>query len=211
MRKLQLREAKTTLSAVVDAAEHGEPTTITKHGRPAAVVVSYEDWTKLKSKIPSFADLLLAVPTLEPADLPEKATGADRSSGRLMSGYLLDTNAISLLAPQSAKDGVFPPHAAFRAWVRAHDEELFLSSVTLAEIQAGVYRLNESALRDGPQIYPIGSTPSWNSTIQERSRSRRERHSRLGGCLIVRSEPVAIPASKTPPSRRLQSFMASRS
>ena len=36
MKELQLREAKTTLSAVVEAAEHGEPTTITKHGRPAA-------------------------------------------------------------------------------------------------------------------------------------------------------------------------------
>jgi prevent-host-death family protein len=72
MRKLQLRDAKTTLSAVVDAAENGEPTTITKHGRPAAVVVSYEEWTRLKSKVPSFADLLLAVPPLDPADLPKR-------------------------------------------------------------------------------------------------------------------------------------------
>jgi len=39
MRELQLREVKTTLSAVVEAAENGEPTTITKHGRPAAVVI----------------------------------------------------------------------------------------------------------------------------------------------------------------------------
>jgi prevent-host-death family protein len=69
MRELQLRAAKTNLSAVVDAAERGEPTTITKHGRPAAVVVSYEEWTKLKSKVPSFADLLLAVPALDPDDL----------------------------------------------------------------------------------------------------------------------------------------------
>ena len=30
MKELQLREAKTTLSAVVEAAENGEPTTITK-------------------------------------------------------------------------------------------------------------------------------------------------------------------------------------
>lgn len=72
MKELQLREAKTTLSAVVDAAEQGEPTTITKHGRPAAVVISYEEWTRLKSKVPSFADLLLAVPALDPGDLPER-------------------------------------------------------------------------------------------------------------------------------------------
>jgi antitoxin Phd len=64
MKELQLREAKTTLSAVVEAAEHGEPTTITKHGRP--------EWTRLKTRVPSFADLLLAVPPLDPGDLPKR-------------------------------------------------------------------------------------------------------------------------------------------
>ncbi len=72
MRELQLREAKATLSAVIDAAEHGEPTTITKHGRRAAVVISHDEWTRLKSKVPSFADLLLAVPALDPDDLPKR-------------------------------------------------------------------------------------------------------------------------------------------
>jgi antitoxin Phd len=72
MKKIQLREAKATLSAVVEAAENGEPTTITKHGRPAAVVVSHGEWTKLKSRVPSFADLLLALPPLDPEDLPKR-------------------------------------------------------------------------------------------------------------------------------------------
>jgi prevent-host-death family protein len=72
MKEIQLREAKTTLSAVVDAAERGSPTTITKHGRPAAVIVSHKEWTKLKSKVPSFADLLLAVPELAADDLPKR-------------------------------------------------------------------------------------------------------------------------------------------
>jgi hypothetical protein len=59
-----------------------------------------------------------------------------------MSGYLLDTNAISILAPRSAEARTFPPPvSAFRAWVSTHDEELFLASVTLAEIQAGISRL----------------------------------------------------------------------
>jgi predicted nucleic acid-binding protein len=59
-----------------------------------------------------------------------------------MSGYLLDTNVISLLAPKSseAKPGALRV-AEFRAWVREHDERLFLSTVTLAEIQAGISRL----------------------------------------------------------------------
>jgi antitoxin Phd len=72
MKQLQLREAKTALSAVVDAAEKGQPTMITKHGRPAAVVISHAEWAKLKAKVPSFADLLLAVPPLAPEDLPKR-------------------------------------------------------------------------------------------------------------------------------------------
>jgi predicted nucleic acid-binding protein len=59
-----------------------------------------------------------------------------------MSGYLLDTNAISLLAPRSSKAKPFSPRVeVFRAWMREHDEELFLSTVTLAEIQAGISQL----------------------------------------------------------------------
>ena len=72
MKEIQLREAKATLSAVIEAAENGEPTTITKHGRPVAVIVSHNEWTKLKSRVPSFADLLLAVPPLDPEDLPKR-------------------------------------------------------------------------------------------------------------------------------------------
>ena len=59
-----------------------------------------------------------------------------------MSGYLLDTNAISMLAPRPGNEKTSPAQVApFRAWVREHDEELFLSSVTIAEIQAGISQL----------------------------------------------------------------------
>jgi prevent-host-death family protein len=82
MKEIQLREAKATLSAVVEAAEKGEPTTITKHGRPAAVIVSHGEWTRLKTRVPSFADLLLAVPSLDPQDLPKRRPArAVRKSG----------------------------------------------------------------------------------------------------------------------------------
>jgi antitoxin Phd len=72
MKEIQLREAKAALSAVVEAAENGEPTTITKRGRPAAVIVSHAEWTRLKTRVPSFADLLLAVPPLNPEDLRKR-------------------------------------------------------------------------------------------------------------------------------------------
>jgi predicted nucleic acid-binding protein len=59
-----------------------------------------------------------------------------------MPGYLLDTNALSILAPTTGpQTAATSDGATFRAWVREHGEELFLSAVTLAEIQAGVSRL----------------------------------------------------------------------
>ena len=63
MKTLGLRDAKASLSAVVEAAERGAATTITKHGRPAAVVVPVEDAQRLyPTEWPSFADLLMSLP-----------------------------------------------------------------------------------------------------------------------------------------------------
>ena len=59
-----------------------------------------------------------------------------------MPGYLLDTNALSILAPRSASQrAAAADGTAFHTWVRAHDQQLFLSTITLAEVQAGVSRL----------------------------------------------------------------------
>ncbi len=78
MKRLQVREAKASFSALVEAAERGEPTTITRHGKPAAVVVPVEAARQLYPE-PSFADFLLSFPgpleterdatLLHPADL----------------------------------------------------------------------------------------------------------------------------------------------
>lgn len=46
-REWQLQEAKNRLSQVVDSALHEGPQTITLRGRPAAVVVSFEEFKKL--------------------------------------------------------------------------------------------------------------------------------------------------------------------
>lgn len=69
MREIQLRDAKATLSAVVDEAVHGETIVITRHGKPQAVVVSFSEWEKL-SHVPSFGRLLMAAP-INAEDLPE--------------------------------------------------------------------------------------------------------------------------------------------
>lgn len=46
-REWQLQEAKNRLSQVVDGALHEGPQTITLRGKPAAVVVSFDEYRKL--------------------------------------------------------------------------------------------------------------------------------------------------------------------
>ena len=76
MHEIQLRDAKATLSAVIDQARRGEPSIITRHGRREAVVLSFEEWERL-SRVPSFGRLLMAAP-LEPDDLPARDAGSLR-------------------------------------------------------------------------------------------------------------------------------------
>lgn len=79
MREIQLRDAKASLSAVVDEAMRGEPAVITRHGKRQAVVVSYEEWQRLTT-VPSFGRLLMAAP-LTSDDLPARNTAPLRKSG----------------------------------------------------------------------------------------------------------------------------------
>ena len=73
MQEIQLRDAKATLSAVIDRAQQGQPSVITRHGRPEAVVLSFEEWQRL-SQVPSFGKLLMAAP-LDAEDVPARQDG----------------------------------------------------------------------------------------------------------------------------------------
>jgi antitoxin Phd len=77
MREIQLRDAKTTLSAVVDDAVRGEPAIITRHGRKEAVILGFKEWERL-SQAPSFGRLLMAAP-IAPEDMPERDRSALRA------------------------------------------------------------------------------------------------------------------------------------
>jgi antitoxin Phd len=78
MREIQLRDAKANLSAVVDEAMQGNPAVITRHGKPQAVVVSYEEWERL-SHVPTFGRLLMsALSTAD--DLPGRNSSPLRKS-----------------------------------------------------------------------------------------------------------------------------------
>jgi antitoxin Phd len=78
MREIQLRDAKASLSAVVDEAMRGKPAVITRHGKRQAVIVGYEEWERL-STVPSFGRLLMAAP-LAASDLPGRDDSPLRKS-----------------------------------------------------------------------------------------------------------------------------------
>lgn len=60
-----VQDAKSRFGEVVEAARR-KPQTVTKHGRPAVVVLSVEEYERLRclerAKAPSLSDLLLAMP-----------------------------------------------------------------------------------------------------------------------------------------------------
>lgn len=60
-----VQDAKNRFSEVVKAARR-KPQTVTKHGKPAVVVVAADEYERLSKlqqlKAPSFAEMLLAIP-----------------------------------------------------------------------------------------------------------------------------------------------------
>ena len=61
-----VQDAKNRFSEVVEAARR-KPQTVTKHGKPAVVVVAATEYERLRKlqhlNAPSFAEMLLAMPT----------------------------------------------------------------------------------------------------------------------------------------------------
>lgn len=64
-RTWSVQDAKNRFSEVVEAARQ-EPQTVTKHGKPAVVIMAAGEYERLRRiervKAPSFAELLLAMP-----------------------------------------------------------------------------------------------------------------------------------------------------
>lgn len=63
MEILQIREAKASFSALVAAAEKGQPTIVSRHGQPCAMIVPIADGARLYPlEMPNLVNYLLALP-----------------------------------------------------------------------------------------------------------------------------------------------------
>ncbi len=76
MQTVQLREAKSRLSALVEEAAQGGKAIITRRGRPSAVILGMDEWNRLRT-VPSFGRLLCAS-GLEDDDLLPRDTSPPR-------------------------------------------------------------------------------------------------------------------------------------
>ena len=78
-----LHDAKNRFSAVVDAALAGDPQRVTRRGRPAVVVLSVDEYERLRrverAHAPTLGELLLDIPQdgreFERLALPARPTG----------------------------------------------------------------------------------------------------------------------------------------
>jgi prevent-host-death family protein len=74
-RNWSVQDAKNRFSEVVEAARRA-PQTVTKHGKPAVVVVDVAEYDRLRqlerAKAPSFVDVLLAMPQ-DDGEFPRRA------------------------------------------------------------------------------------------------------------------------------------------
>jgi prevent-host-death family protein len=62
MARWQLQEAKARFSEVVKSSREDGPQEITVHGRPAAILLSKEDYDRLVAPKPNLVDFLRASP-----------------------------------------------------------------------------------------------------------------------------------------------------
>lgn len=76
----QLQTAKARLSEVIKKASNEGPQTITLHGEPSAVILSNEDYEKLKEPRCNFVEFMRKSPLLGiEIDLKRERTGARKT------------------------------------------------------------------------------------------------------------------------------------
>jgi prevent-host-death family protein len=73
----QLQEAKARFSELVQKAIDEGPQTVTRHGKDAVVVLSVDEYAKLRERRPSLKEVLMSGPEGE-FELPPRVRGRGR-------------------------------------------------------------------------------------------------------------------------------------
>lgn len=84
-RTCSIAEARNDLSGVVREAEAGHPVTLARRGRPVAVVISADEFSRMERRRPSIAEAIDEFRRKHGADLDELdwLPARDRSTGRV--------------------------------------------------------------------------------------------------------------------------------
>jgi len=138
MQTLQLRDAKASLSAVVASAERGQPTIITRHGHPSAMVVPMEQGERL---FPSVTPQSGGTPAGHPGSGRHQAQqSAVAQRGSVSAGFLLDTSVISRAGAGSGG----APGRRLRAVAASPRCPTVPACVAVAELAQGIGKLRRA-------------------------------------------------------------------
>ena len=137
MRKIQLKDAKTNLSAVVDQATRGK---LVSHHPARQARGGYSWLCRLAAVIPR--TVLRPTSDVGTAWIGGSSGAQPRADARYQSvkRFLVDTNVISATAPTTAIR-----RSELIEWMDTHSPDLFLSAVTIAELADGIAKTK----RDG--------------------------------------------------------------
>ena len=164
MLSINLKDAKAGFSNLVDEAIKGEFVTITRHGKPVAALVSLEAAEiarkAMERKRSGLGRLPQDVPWRQLRAQPLAFAGCG-----LLSGFLLDTNVISMLSPFRTEAS-----PSFVEWLERIDGEgrIFLSVVTIHEIEKGIALLDHKgavAKAAGLRLWLAGLVAAYDDRI----------------------------------------------
>lgn len=145
MTKWPVHEAKARFSQLLRDASSEGPQVVTKHGRPAAVVLSVEEFRRHEARRQSLADVIRSSPMAGVENRPRAEpvrSQRRRPVGSPAVGYLIDTCAIAELGRRR-------PAPQVASWFRAAaPESLFASVLTLGELRRGAEHLSGRRRRD---------------------------------------------------------------
>ena len=128
-----VQDAKNRFSEVVEAARR-KPQTVTKHGKPAVVVVAADEYERLRAPRSGAGTIVRRTSACHTAGRRRIPAASSPSAGPRPLMYLIDTVVLSeLRKPQR--------DARLAAWVaRQRTTDLFVSVVTIGEIERGIAR-----------------------------------------------------------------------